>query len=125
MKTISRNEVSAHFRLPTQHLEPVIVSRFLHDGSLKPIGRIYQNIDVETGCTVYVSTDNKGEEVFPPSIDYQDVECQFEKYAKSITQKSLAEDWEAKAIEHAEREEELKKMRKEKIINSRIQHINV
>jgi hypothetical protein len=124
IKTEHGKEVFIDFRMPKMHADPVIVSRFLPDSSLKPIGRIYQNLDDETDSVTYISTDNQGEEIIPPTTDYLEAERGFENYAKQVTQKSFTEDLEAKAHEFEEREVEIKKMRQEKNRNIKIQNLN-
>lgn len=124
MNTKYRNEVFAHFKLAKVLADPVIVSRVLPDNSLKPLGRIYQNMNEEVGSVTYISTDNNDEEIFPPTTDYLEAECGFEKYAKEVTQKSLIEDWEMKANEFAEREGDITKIRSGKNKNVKNQLIN-
>jgi hypothetical protein len=54
------------------------------DSSLKPIGHIYQNLNDEEGTVTFMSIDNEGEEIVPPTMDYSEAEQGFEKYAKQL-----------------------------------------
>jgi len=111
MITRLRNEVFADFKLPEKFTDPVIVSRFLPDGSLKTIGHIYQNLNDEEGAVTYLSIDSQGGEITPPTTNYQEAEYGFEQYAKQLTKKSQMKEWVAKVIEFGGREEEIKKIR--------------
>ena len=117
METQWKDKAFAIFKLPDKFTDPVIVSRYLPDYSLISIGRIYQDFDDDQGTVTYVSIDNEGEEINPPTTDYHEAENGFEKYARAISKQSLEKEWGTKANELAEREEEITKVRLAKISN--------
>jgi hypothetical protein len=110
MKTQWKDEVFADFKLPGRFADPVIVSQYLPDGSLKTIGHIYQNFN-DDGDITFISTNNNGQEVTQPTTDYLEAEIGFENYARQLTKQSQEVDWEAEANEFEEREKGMKKMR--------------
>jgi hypothetical protein len=111
METKDRDEVVMDFHMPGTINYPVIVSRSLPDNSNIPIGRIYQNSGDGEGAVIYISADNDGEEICPPTTDWITAENNFEKYAKQLARKEM----EAMFMEMANREQEIKKVRINKI----------
>lgn len=85
MKTELINEVFADFKIPEIPFGHVKVNRFHADGKTSPLGRIYQDFGNGDGILTYVSVDNEGEELFPPTEDWCTVENNFEKYAKRLS----------------------------------------
>ncbi len=87
METEWGDELFAHFSLAEEFDDPVIVSRFQADGSIVPIGQIRMEFSCksENDPPMYISVDNKGKEIFPPTTDLFFAERMFEKYAKRLT----------------------------------------
>ncbi|MFA6922889.1 MAG: hypothetical protein WC223_01425 [Bacteroidales bacterium] len=126
MRTETINKITTEFKMPKTIGDPVIVNCIMPDGSKQHVGYIYQNIsDDDEFSTIYVSTDNEGEQVFPPTDNWQDLEDRFERYAKKVSQKDFDEkkieiylsDYEAKL-------NEIKDLRDSKKINSKCREIN-
>ena len=110
------DELFADFEPAKGPVDPIIVKRFLPDNSMVEIGRIYQDFtDTEnTGSVTFISTDTKGDKLFPPTTDYPEVEHQFERYAKQLTVKAIAEESETKAQKISERVSKMQELRRNK-----------
>ncbi|MFZ2205510.1 MAG: hypothetical protein WAV23_02885 [Minisyncoccia bacterium] len=87
MKTEIEDELFADFSNPENLFDPITVSCCQMDGSTMQIGRIYQDFGNEEGEITYISTNNEGEELFPPAEDWATVENKFEKFAKMISER--------------------------------------
>lgn len=123
MKNKFRDGVSVSFSLPKDSSSPIIVNRYLPNGTTEQIGRIYQNFS-EGEYPNYVSVDNQGEELFPPTTDWIKAETNFEKYAYELAEKSLAEAREKAYMEMVEREDALHKLRNSKHYHTQALSIN-
>ena len=115
MKKISGDRVFIKFSKPDLITNAIVVSRVLPDNTAEPIGKIYSDIDDKTGSVMYISTNNQGEEIFSPTVDFIDIENNFERYAKELSEKSLTEEMEVQADEFKKRDEALKGLRRWKI----------
>ena len=113
MKTKSSDSVSVSFSLPKDSFSPIIVNRYLPNDTTEQIGRIEQDFS-EGDYPVYISTDNSGEKLFPPTTDWTTAETNFEKYAYELAEKALATAREEAYKEMAERTETLNKLRNKK-----------
>ena len=115
MKKISGDRVFIKFSKPDLITNAIVVSRVLPDNTAEPIGKIYSDIDDKTGSVMYISTNNQGEEIFSPTVDFIDIENNFERYAKELSEKSLTEEMEVQADEFKKRDEALKGLRRWKL----------
>jgi hypothetical protein len=106
-------------------INEITVYRVLPDNSEEPIGKVFPDLRNEEDSVIYVSTNNHGEEIFPPTSDFVGLENMFEKYAKELAEKSLVEGLEAEVDEYEKREEAMNSIRNWKINNKEIQQINL
>jgi len=60
----------------------LLVSRFLANGGREPIGQVYTQF--EGDVQLFISTDQMGKEIFPPTNDFSEVNRRFERRAKRI-----------------------------------------
>ena len=111
MKKSLTDRVLVEFSKP-DNMNTVIVSRVLPDNSAEPIGKIYPDFGNGEDPAMYISANNQGEELFPPTSDFVDLENKFEKYSKELAEKSLIEEMNIRAEEFEEREESIKGIRR-------------
>ena len=86
------------FSSPDPETQEVIVNRILPDNKLEPIGKIYLDYNIETNSSMYISTNNKGEEIFLPTTDFTDIERSFEKYSNELNEISYIEEYENRKL---------------------------
>ena len=115
MKNFRKDRMLIKFSKPDSITNAIVVSRVLPDNTAEPIGKIHSDIDDKTGSVMYISTNNQGEEIFSPTVDFIDIENNFERYAKELSEKSLTEEMEVQADEFKKRDEALKGLRRWKI----------
>ncbi|MFH0866631.1 MAG: hypothetical protein V1904_10570 [Bacteroidota bacterium] len=125
MKNLQKDRTLIRFSAPAPFINEVIVSRVLADNSTEPIGKVYPDLRNEGDSIIYISTDNNGDEIFPPTSDFIEVETRFEKYAKELAEISLVEGITAESEEFEKREETIKNLRNCKIKNREMQQINL
>jgi hypothetical protein len=118
---MNRDKIHLRYSPPDSLTNEVIVSRVLPDNSSEPIGKIYPDPNNGEDSLIYVSVNNKGEEIIPPSADFISIEKQFEQYAKELSEKSLHEDFQK---ESESREESLANIRYLKNVNRELSHFN-
>ena len=116
MKKISGDRVFVKFSKPDPITNIITVSRVLPDNTVEPIGKIYSELD-RTGSVMYISANNQGEEIFPPTADFIEIEKHFERYANEISEKSKNESLEIKAEELINRERSIRTIRQWKFKN--------
>mgnify|MGYP001588736199 CR=1 FL=1 len=100
------------FSAPDPITNHIVVSRILSDHRAEPIGIVYADFENGENSTMYVSINNQGAVLFPPTFDFIDLENRFERYAKELAEKSFMEDMNRKAEELGEREESIKGLRR-------------
>ena len=115
MKNFRKDRMLIKFSKPDLITNAIVVSRVLPDNTAEPIGKIYSDIDDKTGSVMYISTNIQGEEIFSPTVDFIDIENNFERYAKELSEKSLTEEMEVQADEFKKIDEALKGLRRWKI----------
>ena len=115
MKRVKDERILIEFSKPDPITNTIVVSRVLPDNKTESIGKINSDLDDRTGSVIYISTNNQGDEVFPPSSDFIDIENRFEEYAKELAEISLTEDMKAKADEFENRDYTLKGLRRWKL----------
>jgi len=89
----------------------VNVTRVLPDGSEEFIGQISPDFTDGEDSIKYVSVNNLGEELLPPTSDFIDIENHFVKYAQEMKEKSLTTDLDERMQEFEERGKVLKGLR--------------
>ncbi|MFA6924735.1 MAG: hypothetical protein WC223_10850 [Bacteroidales bacterium] len=94
----------------------VKVSRFLSDGSIEQLGQINSALSDNDEIT-YVATNEQGEEIAFPTSDFTEIEMNFSRYAKELSEKSQYENLEIKAEELISRERSINSIRLNKIKN--------
>ena len=98
MKKAKEDRTLLKFSSPDQETQVVTVSRILPDNTTETIGKIYSDFNTETDSNMYLSTNNLGEEIFPPTSDFTEIENRFEKYAIEQKEKALVEEYESREI---------------------------
>ena len=116
MENIQKDKMLVRFSTPDPITNAIVVSRVLPDNSAEPIGRIYPDFGNGEDSVMYVSTNDQGKLLFPPTSDFVDLENKFEKYAKELAEKSITEEMNARAEEFEEREESIKGIRRWKLL---------
>ena len=122
MKKAPTERMLVKFSTPDSFMNTTVY-RVLPDNSTEIIGRVYTDSSAGENSITYISTNNQGEEIFPPTTDFTDIGNYFEKYAKELSEKSFMEDIMAETEKSAEREESLKSIRNLK--SREIQQINL
>lgn len=112
MDAIQKDRILIKFSTPDPIARAIAVSRVLPDHSTEPIGTVYADFGNGESSTMYVSTNNQGEVLFPPTPDFNDLENRFERYAKELAEKSFMEDMNRKAEEIEEREGAIQDLRR-------------
>jgi hypothetical protein len=112
MKKIQKDRRPIRFSSPDPITSSITVSRVLSDKSSEPIGKIYPDFGNGEDSAMYVSTDSLGNALFPPTSDFVDLESRFERYAKELPERLLAEDMNGGAKGFGEREESIKGLRR-------------
>ncbi|MFA6925242.1 MAG: hypothetical protein WC223_13435 [Bacteroidales bacterium] len=120
MTTKIPNKISTEFSMPKATGDPVIVNCIMPDGTKKQVGYIYQNFSDGEDLMVYISTDNEGEQVFPPTTDWPDLEDKFERYSKKVIDEARI----ASYLEYEERQSKIKNVRISKNAHSKSKEIN-
>lgn len=92
MKKPKKDKALIEFSKPDPITNMVIVNITLPNNTTKPIGKVYPDLSHGEDSLIYISVNNAGEEIFPPSSDFTEIENQFEKYAKELSEKSLIEE---------------------------------
>jgi hypothetical protein len=116
MEKSPADSISIEFSKPDL-LNAVTVYRVLPDNTSEPIGKIYPDLSKGDDSLIYISLSNQGDELFPPSSDFIEIEEQFRKYARELSEKSITENLQVEAETLIERENSIKRLRKTKIIN--------
>jgi hypothetical protein len=114
MNKPQENKVLVRFSTPDPTTSIVNVTRILSDGSEEPIGLVFPNFDHEDDSVNYISVDNFGQEIFPPTKDFIEVENRFQKSVKEIADRSMAKNLEATLEEYEARKETIKSLRQHK-----------
>jgi len=112
-KTIDEG-TQVKFSNPDPATNIIRVSRVLSDGSEESIGQVYPEIGNGDESIIYRSVDRNGEETFPPTSDFIEIEKQFEKNILQATEISYFRDMESMVEEYETREEEIKILRQHK-----------
>ena len=107
------------------NMNTVTVFRVLPDSSTEPIGRIYPDLSNGEDSLIYISTNNQGEELFPPTADFIEIEERFKNYAKELSEISFTEYMKAEAEKYVKREESIKSIRNWGIKNKKIHQIQL
>jgi hypothetical protein len=119
MKKPRDNSVFVRFSSPDPITSIVNVTRILSDGTEEAIGVVYPIFDNESDSVNYVSINNFGQEIFPPTSDFIEVENQFQKSVKQNADISITEDMEAELEEYENRSNTIKNLRQFKLRTSR------
>ncbi len=122
MEKSSTDRVLVEFSKP-DNMNTVTVFRILPDYSTEPIGKVYPDSSSGDDSLIYISANNQGEEIFPPTSDFTEIENQFVKYAKKLSAKSFMEDMISEAEKIKEREWSITNIRNWKIKNREVQQI--
>jgi len=122
MKKTMTDRVLVEFSKP-DNTNTVIVSRVLPDHSTEPIGKVSPDLSNGEDSLIYISTNNQGEEIYPPTADFIEIENRFEKYAKELAGRSFEEEMISEAEKIKEREGSITSIRNWKIKNREVQQI--
>ena len=106
------------FSAPDPITSIINVTKILQDGTIEPLGQIFPCFDNESDSVNYVSIDNFGQEIFPPTSAFIDIENRFQKLINHNTEKSSAEDIEVILEEFENRRKTIKDLRKFKFRKS-------
>lgn len=115
MEKMQNDRTLVRFSTPDPATNTVSVFRVMADNSTETIGQITPDLSNGEDSIIYISTNNQGEEIFPPTADFIEIENKFNKYAEELSQISLMEEMTARAEEYEEREETLKNLRNWKL----------
>ena len=107
--------MSVKFSTPDPITNIIVVSRVLPDNTTEPFGNIYADFRGGEDSAMYISTDNNGRALFPPTDDFIDLEIKFIKYSQELSKKSLTEEMKSRADEFEKRKEFIKEVRRWKI----------
>jgi hypothetical protein len=113
----SLDSIQLSFSTPDSFSNEVTVFRVLLDNSTEPIGKVYPDLSKGEDSLIYVCTNNQGIQIFPPSVDFIEIEERFRKYAGELSQKSFTENMKTEAETFIEREESIKHLRRTKARN--------
>lgn len=117
MKTSQTDEEIIIFSSPEPMSNTVFVSRIHPDYTTEIIGKIYPNFNTEEDSIYYTSANIRGEQLFPPTTDFTEVENRFKQYAKEQSEKSLTETMLQKAEQQKNRKDALQSLRNLKYRN--------
>ncbi|MFA6089449.1 MAG: hypothetical protein WC755_06300 [Candidatus Woesearchaeota archaeon] len=118
MKKQKKDKALIEFSKPDPITNIVIVNRVLQNSTTEPIGKVYPDLSNGEDSLIYISVNNAGEEIFPPSSDFTEIENQFEKYAKELSEKSLIEEMISENDKVEKRSKSIKSIRNWKIKNN-------
>ena len=99
------------FSSPEPMNNTVFVSKVHSDYTTEIIGKIYPKFNAEEDTIYYTSTNIQGEELFPPTTDFTEIENRFIQYSKEQTEKSLMETMQLEAEKPMGRKESLRHIR--------------
>jgi hypothetical protein len=119
MKKPQDNRVLVRFSPPDPITSIVNVTRILSDGSEESIGLVYPIFDNESDSVNYISVDNFGQEIFPPTSNFIEIENRFLRSVKQNVDKSITQDIEAELEEYENRSKTIKDLRQLKPRTSR------
>jgi len=105
MKNTIEDRRPIRFSTPDPITHIVIVCRILPDNTEEPIGKVYSDFGEGEYSVKYISTNNNGETLFPPTSDFGDLEDKFEKYSKELSEQSFMEELKAETETYNERKE--------------------
>jgi hypothetical protein len=112
MKNAQKDKMLVRFSTPDPNTNTIVASRVLPDNSEEPIGMIYPDFGREEDSITYISVNNQGRILFPPTADFVDLENKFGGYAKELTEKAITENLRDEAETLIEREKAIKHLRK-------------
>jgi len=115
MKEKLTDKVIITFSSPEPMNNIVFVSKLNSDYTTKLIGKIHPKFKAEEDTIYYSATNIMGEELFPPTTDFTEIEKQFENYSKEISEISFIETMQKEAEKQSYRRETLKTIRNLKI----------
>jgi hypothetical protein len=122
MKKSPKERALVEFSKP-DNLNTVTVSRVLPDNSTEPIGKVYTDLSNGEDSLIYISINNRGEEVLPPTANFIEIENRFNKYAQELAEKSFEENMKAEAEKIEERADSIKSIRNLKPNKNKVQQI--
>ena len=99
------------FSAPDPTTNIIKVSRVLPDGTEESIGLVYPDFGNQNDSITYCSANKIGEELLPPTLDFIEIESQFEKYNHQIAEASYEKDMAARVEEYEKREKAIKGLR--------------
>lgn len=117
MKTSQTDEEIIIFSSPEPMSNTVFVSRIHPDYTTEIIGKIYPNFNTEEDSIYYTSANIRGEQLFPPTTDFTEVENRFKQYAKEQSEKSFTATMLQKAEQQKNRKDALQSLRNLKYRN--------
>ena len=112
MKTLKEDQFQVRFSSPDPRTNIIEVIRVWPDESEETVGRIYPNYSKDGDVTSYTSMNLYGDESFPPTSDFNEIENHFKKSIKKIAEESFIMNMNDYVAEFEEREEALKFLRK-------------
>ena len=115
MKKATIDEVFITFSSPEPMNNTVYVKKVHPDYTSEIIGKINPEYNSEEDTIYYISTNLQGEQIHPPTTNFTQVENQFKKYAKEVSENSFTEAMLKEAEKPLSRKEALKSIRNLKI----------
>ena len=116
MKTKDEDQIQVRFSSPDPRTNIIDVIRVWPDESEVSVGQIYPNYSKDGDIISYASLNLYGDESFPPTSDFIEIENHFKKVIKENTEASFIRDMQDYVVEYEEREEALKFLRQLKSI---------
>jgi hypothetical protein len=115
MKKSPSDEIQISYSTPDSFKNEVTVFMVLPDNTTEAIGKVYPDLSKGEDSLIYISTNNQGIEIFPPTSDFIEIENRFEKYAKELAEISFMEELKVEFENYQDREESIKSLRNLKL----------
>lgn len=87
MKKAHGDRILVRFSTPDPKTNIIKVSKVLPNDTEKSVGQIYPYFEDGEDSIKYISVDNRGQELFPLSSDFTEIENQFEKFIKELDER--------------------------------------
>ncbi len=105
------------FSAPNSSSNTVSVFRVLPDNSSEIIGEIHTDSITDEDSPIYISTNSQGEELMPPTSNFNEVEERFIEYAKQLSLQEFMQAMIEEADRIHERKATIKTIRRTKVLD--------